>query len=263
MSAFPQLTTGASATFPIRKRRMSRTVVNESADGTRIALVDTAAAQVFWNLQFSCLTDAERDQLTSLFEEVEGRLHDFLFLDPTDNLLEWSETLSNSVWQRTSLLELTEGVSDPFGTTRASQLNNTGGAALRVEQTINVPGGYHYAFSVYARSGSAVPITMIREATDASASQVLTTGAAWKRYLLSGALPSSAEALTFAVEIGAGQLIDLFGLQVEPQGVASAYKVTTSRSGVYPAARFADDALTVITDAPNQHRCDVKVFARG
>src|SRR5262245_2746176 len=141
MLAFPQLGTGASASLPLRRRHALRTVVNKSMDGSRVVLGDPDTEQVIWDLNYSLVNNSELSKLTTLFNSAEGRLYDFVFLDPVGNLLAWSETLSNSVWQRNSLLELTADIADPLGTTRASRLTNIGGAPLRIEQTINAPAG--------------------------------------------------------------------------------------------------------------------------
>src|SRR5436190_16162990 len=107
MLCFPQLSTGAIGQYPIGKRRLSRTVVNDAADGATFKLADAAAGAVEWELEFSTLSDDERAALTDLHGAVEGRLGAFTFLDPTDNLLCWSEALDESVWERNLLLTIT------------------------------------------------------------------------------------------------------------------------------------------------------------
>src|ERR1700758_2351745 len=99
MFYFPQLTTGAVGQYPIEKRRLSRTLVNEAPDGTRFKLADTGATAIEWTLDFPPMNDAERYALPLLYGNVEGRLSTFTFLDPTDNLLCWSEKLDDPVWE--------------------------------------------------------------------------------------------------------------------------------------------------------------------
>src|SRR2546426_842983 len=121
MLYFPQLLTGAVGQYPIHKRRLSRTVVNESEGGARFKLADPDAAAVEWILNFQTMSDNERDSLTQLFNGIEGRLGDFTFLDPTDNLLCWSEKLDEPVWERNSLVTITAGVDDPDGELNANR----------------------------------------------------------------------------------------------------------------------------------------------
>ena len=65
---------------------------------------------------------AEWDALKALFLAAEGRLRTFVFLDPTDNLFRFSETLDSTVGQKDGLLASTAGVTDPVGTSRAAPL---------------------------------------------------------------------------------------------------------------------------------------------
>src|SRR5216683_1798908 len=139
MLYFPQLSTGAVGQYPIQKRRLSRTVVNEALGGARVKLPDPNASAVEWTLDFQTLSDNERDSLAQLFGAVEGRLSDFTFLDPTDNLLCWSEKLDEAVWQRNLLLTITAAVADPNGGSFANRVSNSSGAALAIEQTVNGP----------------------------------------------------------------------------------------------------------------------------
>src|SRR5436190_16278849 len=145
--AYPQL-----IQFPVRKTKRPRTVVNTAADGSTVRLADPAAEVTEWRLDYVDLTDDEAAMLEQFFAEAEGSLNGFTFLDPTGNLLAWSGKLDTDVWQKDPLLVLTSGVADPAGSTRAWHLSNSGGAGQKVAQTIAVPGGYLYCFSVYARA---------------------------------------------------------------------------------------------------------------
>ncbi len=51
------------------------------------------------------------------------------------------------------------------------------------------------------------------------------------------------------------------GCMAEAQPAPSAYRRTTSRSGVYRRARFDDDLLTMISEGPEQHSCRVRIVA--
>ena len=106
---FPQLPTGALSQFPLRKRRLSRTVVNTMADGRTIKLPDVAAQVTEWQLQYTGLSDPELATLAQFFASVEGSLNGFTFLDPNGNLLAWSDDPSQVEWQKASFLTLTGG----------------------------------------------------------------------------------------------------------------------------------------------------------
>lgn len=262
MLYFPQLSTGATGQYPIQKRRISRTVVNESLDGARFKLADANAAAIEWVLRFQTLTDGERDTLAQFHGSVEGRLGDFTFLDPTDNLLCWSEKLDETVWERNLLLTVTPGIADPNGGTRASRISNTGSGPLAIQQVVNGPGWFHYAFSLQATSAQAQPIQLIRTTATSSQFSAYQIGPVWSPILLTGNSPGTDPAVTFGIQLPAGGSIDVFGIQVEAQIAASGYKKTLSNCGVYPKARFLDDALSLQADGPGQHSCQIGIHAR-
>jgi hypothetical protein len=262
MFYFPQLSTGSIGQYPIRKRRVARTIVNEAADSNQYKLADANAASVEWTLDFQTLSDAERDALIALHGSVEGRLGSFTFLDPTDNLLVWSEDLTQTAWVGNSFLTVTTGVADPNGGTSANRVSNSGAGVIAIQQTLNAPGWLEYGFSLQARSGQSQQVTLIRSTASASQSQTYNIGPNWTPLLLSGALGGTDQAVTFGIQIGAGGSADLYAIQVEAQAGASGYKRTTSNGGVYPSARFLDDALSITTNGPQQHACRIRIHSQ-
>jgi hypothetical protein len=263
MLYFPQLSTGSVGQFPIQKRRLTRTVVNEASDGAVFKLADSNAAVVEWTLSFQTLTDSERDALTQFHGSVEGSLGNFTFLDPTDNLLCWSEKLDEAVWERNLLLTVTTGVADPLGGTTANHISNTGSGPLAIQQVVNGPGWYEYAFSLQARSGQPQQLTLIRSTATATQSSAYQIGPGWTPLLLSGKFPGTDPSVTFGIQLQPGGSADLFAIQVEPQMGASGYKRTLSSCGVYPNARFLDDALAVQAEGPSQHSCQIRIHTRA
>jgi len=51
-----------------------------------------------WSLAYTHLTDAEMFALSSSTIAAEGTLNGFTFVDPSLNLLAWSDHLNNSAW---------------------------------------------------------------------------------------------------------------------------------------------------------------------
>ena len=125
MLYYPQLTTGAVCQLPVTQRTSIRTVSNELAGGDTIRMADPNYEIKRWQLQYSGLTDGEWASIEQLFEATEGRLATFTFLDPTDNLLMWSEDWTKTVWTADPLLQLVNGIPDPVGASNAMQLTNT------------------------------------------------------------------------------------------------------------------------------------------
>jgi len=258
MQVFPQLLSGSMAQYPLRKRQLSRTVINQTRDGHTIKLDDPDAAGTEWQLSYQALTDAELDTLQQFFSASEGRLNAFTFLDPAANLLTWSEKLDEPVWQGNTLLQLQPGVPGPAAAA-ATRLINTTAASIAIQQNVNAPGWFVYTFSGYARSDTPGNISLFRQAGTSIDERTFHAGAVWSRFITSGSLQTTADSITIGVRVNAGQTVDVAGLQLEPQPGAAPYKRTMSSSGVYSDAHFADDAFVITTDAPNHHHCMLTV----
>jgi hypothetical protein len=254
MSAYPQLISGALSQFPLRKRRQTRTVMNNLADGSSIKLADAYGGSTGWRLEYAGLTDAETASLRQFFESCEGSLNGFTFVDPAGNLLAWSEDLTNSVWQPDPLLTVTGGVADPSGGKQGYSLTNSGAAAQGLNQTLNVPGGYVYSLSVYAQASPATSATL----SIGSQSKTVAIGPSWTRVSFTASGDPTATSIAFAIQCPPGA-VSIFGPQVEAQPAASSYK-RSSTGGVYENARFQDDALPCTSTAPNQNSVTVNIF---
>lgn len=262
MLAFPQLPSGAAAQYPIQKHCGQRTLVNTLADGHVVKLADAGAALSQWQLMYQSLADAEIDTLQQFFATCEGQLNGFTFLDPLSNLLAWSEALDQTVWEASTFLQMTAGIADPSGGTAATRLTNPTGADLTLQQTINAPGWFSYCLSSYIRSQSGAGVSLFLQAGTASMNRSYTPRTDWGRIQLGGTLNTTAESLGAGILIHAGQSVDVFGLQLEPQLAASTYKRSLSAGGVYPNAHFADDAFAYTTSGPNSHACTLTIMAR-
>jgi hypothetical protein len=261
MLYFPQLVTGAVGQFPGTGRVVQRTVVNESADGRTVKLADAAAEELEWLLEFAGLTDAEWQAFETLFEAVEGQLSEFTFLDPFDNLLTWSEDLTQAVWTLGGSLTLTPGVADPLGGTGATQVANPGGTSESIEQSLSVPGWFHYCVSAYARAATPATITLFQSSAGGSASKSFDVGPSWKQHGFGTKLDSTDESIQFGVTLAPGSTVELFGLQVEAQVGASKYKKTTTRSGIHASARFATDVLARTAEGIENSSCRLRIRA--
>jgi hypothetical protein len=255
MLIYPQLGTGALAQCPIMKRRRTRTVANEAADGTSIRMADPAAEITEWRLEYSGITDLELAALEGFFRETEGALRTFTFVDPTANLLASSSTLSDAVWQRDPFLTISGGVSDAFGGNRAWQLTNSGGAPQCIAQILMAPGDYTYCLSAYVRGalGSCVRMSLGPNCTEKMADPN------WLRITLTGSGEAGAEFVRVGLELPPGGCIEVFGLQIDPQPNPSEYRDSVG-TGIYQTARFRDDAFSATSVGPNWHSCTVNII---
>jgi hypothetical protein len=255
MTTYPQLGSGALSQFPVQKNRRPRTVVNQAADGSTIKLADPAGMVTEWVLTYADLSDAEATALLGFFAAAEGRLNGFTFLDPAGNLLAWSDQLNEAVWQKDPLLTLTGGVADPRGSTLGWQLSNSGGAGQGVGQTLAAPGQYQFCLSAYVRAATA---TSVELTVGSQAAQRVVTSE-WTRIAWTSNGDTQATSVRFGIEILAGNVVEVYGLQVEAQAAASGYKASTL-GGVYEEAHLGDDVLTITSTDVNRHSCTVKII---
>ena len=256
MLYFPQLSSGAAGQFPIQKKRTARTLVNQSVQDYEIKLADPGAATTEWQISFAELNDQELAALETLFAATEGRLTSFTFVDPTDNLLAWSQEQNQAVWQADPLLTLTANIADPMGGTGAFQVTNAGLATQILQQSIAAPASLEYCLSVYARSNQSMQVWLMRgPETNAS-----TISPEWTRLTSAGQQSSGNDSISFGVALNPGSTVDVFGMQVEAQPTASLYKQTAETGGVYPHARFRDDVMTITTVGPNRHSCEMNII---
>jgi len=240
MLVYPQLTSGALAQFPILKRRRHRTVVNTLADFTSIKLADPPGEVTGWELKYAGLSDTEALALQQFFTATEGSLNVFTFLDPTSNLLSWSEQLTNAVWTMDPFLSITGGVADPTGGTSGWHVTNSGAGPQTISQTLSAPGGYLYCFSVYGRCSQTTTITLLCGTTRMDCA----LEPSWNRVALTGSGDPTAETIVFGVQVPPWATVDMFGLQAESQAAASIYKPSET-GGVYENASFRDDIFSV------------------
>jgi hypothetical protein len=261
MLYYPQLTTGAVSQFPVTRSTHMRTVANQLASGFSIRMEDTGSQKVQWRLQYSSLTDGERSAIESLFEASEGQLNTFTFLDPTDNLLMWSEDWTQAVWTADPLLQVAGGVSDPMGGSDAMQLTNTAQTTQQIVQSTGGPSSFVYCFSVYLRSAVAATIQLVSATTGQTSLIPVTTGSSWVRATTSGRLSVQQDGISFGVQLPAGVQVEAFGAQVEAQPGAGLYKKTIDLGGVHSTARFSSDLLSFTANAPNQNSCQLGLIS--
>lgn len=262
MLVFPQLTTGAAALYPVARKYTARTVVNTLGDGSTVVFSDPDGAVREWEVRAIGLTLAEWTAIEALFQSVSGRLGTFTFLDPVGNLLLRSEEFDHPEWNNSPLIQLTPGIGDPFGSSRATRVVNGAQAAGSVSQMLATPGTFHYVLSVWARTtgGSNVALT----ATGASGSAMRSFGltAQWRRISMEVGLGVSSDSMVFGAQLEAGASVDLLGMQVEAQPGVSDYRKTGASGGVYGEARFAQDQLSVTARGTDLFDAVIRIVAR-
>jgi hypothetical protein len=242
MLVFPQLSSGAVAQLPLRRETRYRTLVNRLPDGAEIRFSDLDYFERHWQLPLEHVSDAEFQAIRDLFAAAERRLKSFVFLEPGENLLAWSERFTETVWVASGV-SVAEGIADPFGGADASRLTGAGS----LTQTLAIPVWFRYAASIWARTsqpGAGLQLGAASVSIDSSDQ--------WKRYTLSTWFSgSTAETLDF--RIVSGGALDVYGAQLDAQPAASYYKKTLQQGGVHPGARFASDTLEDQATGPGEH----------
>jgi hypothetical protein len=254
MLVFPQLSSGAVAQVPLRRATGYRTLVNRMPGGQEIRLADLDYFERQWELPFEVLSDVEWQAIEDLFAATEGRLRSFLFLEPGENLLAWSEEFTESVWVASGVT-VSEGIDDPEGGTAASRLSGAGSLA----QTLSIPSIYRYAGSIWARTSVAGATLRLTDGGGQVKTAEFDAGGAWRRYDVSTAWTVETEAVVFSVTAPGGGVVDIFGAQLEAQPLASYYKKTLGRGGVHPGARFASDTLVDRATGPGDHSTTIRI----
>ena len=258
MLIFPQLLTGAAAQYPIKKKISQRSVQSVMEDGTIISLADSAAMYARWELVFRDLSDDEANSFTEFFAATEGAVQSFCFLDPTANLLMWSQDLTQSVWTAPGV-KFDAAVSDPFGGSAAQRAHNQTGTSLNIAQQTQIPGSVQTCFSVYIRADQATTATLTISSGTHSASITAPVSPAWQRFHLSDVFSGSTANLQYAIASPAGTALDIFGPQVDAQCSPSCYVATSGCSGVHPEARFDAPGIDRVATGPNRNICTIAV----
>jgi len=169
------------------------------------------------------------------FSRLPGWRGHLRFLDPVGNLLLQSENFSAGAWTAGALVQLTAGISDPLGTTRATALVNTGQASAGLTQILNVPGNFQYCLSTWVRSTSGSAVTL----TIANSSKSFAAGRNGESLFFFESGASRRGDGHIRVQVAAGGSVELFGMQAEAQLGPSDYKLTGAAGGVYPKRGLA------------------------
>jgi len=262
MPYFPQLNTGAAAQFPLRWTDSFRAVANEMPCGKTMSAPDSGATGVSWELSLAGLSESERASLQAFFEQMRGSLNSFTVVDPADNLLAFSEDLTQPCWAPGPLLTVAGGVADPLRGSAAQQVTNTAQTTQGFVQQTNAPGGCYYSFSVYVRSETPQVIVLSQSCNGSVLQKTFTSGQKWERIALSG-LPASGSGVSFGIQLTSGATVQLFGAQAEGQCAAGVYKRTGPTGAVYEDCRFAQDDLQMVATGPGAYRCSFRITSAG
>jgi hypothetical protein len=248
--------TGSMSQFPARKQVSQRTITNRSQGDRAVKMADPEAAMSRWTLSYSGLTDTEIEKLHELFVACEGRLQDFIWIDPFGNMLRWTEDFSKPVWQ--SSLQTAAEIDDPEGGARAWRVTNAAQAGQALTQSVDAPGWFQYSFSLWARSSSTDTVDLKLFNSDGFIATKRAVSSDWERITVSGQIAGTAEEIRCALEVPAACAVDVYGPQLDAQRDASGYRKNTNSSGVL-TARFDQDEFEYVSHGQNNHATEIRV----
>jgi hypothetical protein len=237
-----------------------RTVANQLPSGFTIRMADTGAQKVQWRLGIFGSHRWRAISIESLFEASEGQLNTFTFLDPTDNLLMWSEDWTQAVWTPDPLLQVTGGMRTRWEAARDAADEHCANHATDHSEHKRTK---FVRVLLQRVCTERVPATiqLVVTATGQVSLTAVTTGASWTRVTASGSLSVQQDGIGFGVQLPAGVQVDAFGAQVEAQpGRDCTSRPSTSAASIR-ARGFLPTYSQFTATAPNQHSCQIGLIS--
>jgi hypothetical protein len=206
------------------------------------------------------LSDSERASIEQLFVDCAGSLHPFTFVEPSVNLLAYSDALSLGNWVVSPGLVLAQGQGDPTGGVSATLLSNPTAGPLVVSQVIPAPSWYAYVGSLYCYSATPTVLTIDLGPIADLATREFAPNAQWQRVAVPVRSQSTEEAIDFRITVAPLSEVLLFGAQVELGQAPSVYKANGAETGLYPNCRFQNDSIAWEATGINSHTVDLSLL---
>jgi hypothetical protein len=215
-----------------------------------------------FNLNYPSITDAEVAVLRAFMATTKGRYHAFRFLDPSGNLLKYSEDFSAMDWIKSGI-SYSPGQTDPFGGdgNLASLLTGSYSNSYLCAQigSSNGLSGFIINTSVWLKGnfpGQTVGLSLIdiNNPTAPLRQNLLSLSTSWARYSMNVLLWDNT---SYGVMLGgAGTWADsvyVYGFQVAPSKGECAYTRSPDNYGDHANVRFDTDTFTYQGIGPNQN----------
>jgi hypothetical protein len=248
-------------TLPLARESRFTSRVNRTPDYTEWRAPDQTGPLFRWDLQIGPLSDAEATTLQNFYASCNGGYQTFAFLDPLDNLLQWSQDFTQACWQAStpSSLQVTSGGSDPLGGTGAQTLANTSAAVNTVSQSLTAnPQGMTLTASVWLIGSAPITLRVSDGGSQVSAAVISPTGS-WHRYTVTGTFAASGSQIVWSADLPANGGAEFFGAQLVATPGPGAYTRTTTVSGFHPNCCFDSQTLAHRVTAQNQNQVSVSI----
>jgi hypothetical protein len=212
------------------------------------------------------MIDSDLTILEDFFDDMDGGLQEFRFLDPDGNLVQFSDAFSDATWTRANLT-VGSTVTDPFGGTLARSIASTGSEGSMFASVLAAGGytGFYVCASIWARATSANQQFRIRiqngGPTTTYATQIVTLPQnTWRRVFVSAILDDDD---IYVVYDGngtwTGTTIQLFSAQVVPTPGPGPRVLTPGNYGFHQYCHFESDSIVKRHLGPNQTSVSVTI----
>jgi hypothetical protein len=264
---FPAINSnGIRAHYPNEVSFEHLTNATDLASGKRYSASWRNAPLSRFTLNFAGLIDNEVSVLRGFMANCHGRYATFQYVDPTGNLLQYSEDFTQAPWVKACTV-VSAGLLDPFGGTTGSTLAGDGSGNSSISQVVFIdPGvaGSISCFSVYLQgigSGMTIPVSATNGVDTVSKLVTIVPGV-WKKVFLQLTFGTSG---SITVGIGGSyawtgtSYIGIFGPMFSLTKGDAPYLRTPEFYAVHPICRFDQDALDIQYQGPNQTDVTVKI----
>ena len=255
---FPQLLSGATVQYPNSKTNPFPVIFNLQEDGSRYWAEPTDSS-LRWRLTFTGLSTLEANTLRTFFAATKGKLNDFLFLDPSGNLLIWSEDVARPNWLKAPF---TSASSAGEINSVVHTLGGEAGSVSSISQMLQVPSESLICASLKARSSApgVLKLFITDSVLEVYVSVVLTD--AWKVVNVAHQGSGSGQQKLVEISLPSGGTAEITELMVSPQPFPAAYVPTRERNGIHQKTRFDQDDLVVTASDKDEYSCQMFITAR-
>jgi hypothetical protein len=275
MAFFPQIGSSMILTqLPYSGSQAFQTIVQDAAGGMRWSFPRRANSQLSgymqaprgrFSINFSLISDAEVATLLTFFRSVRGRWGTFSLLDPAGNLLQYSEDVTQSYWDKSIGVGYAAlGGVDPFGGGDAATIYLTppnGAIVVLVGPAGGGVNGFRLCLSLWAKSSSPVSLT-IGFIDGGSYTKDVQLSASWRRISFARTIASSGAiyaTIGSNASWGGANYINVYGMQVCSTPGESAYAKTPGGYGYLPLCRFDVDSFAVKSVGLNQNSLSLPI----
>ncbi len=260
---FPQiLSQGVTTSLPYETGLSYRTVFEDMENGKRYSYKWRTNPLGQFTVNLPLMTGAEVAKLRDFIYACEGRLREFIFLDPGGNLVNYSDDFSHASWGNTAVT-VGGSVTDPYGGTQARLCTATSSNSLLFSTVLPVGNalGMVLCASVWARalsSGQSLSIGFVDSGFSVLGNSIWPlTQNQWIRihHTINLATNSSIRMLIG----GLGTSIQLFSAQCVPMPGPGPRLLTPGADALRSKCRLGTDEISITNSGVNQFSATIPI----